>query len=163
MDNIIIKGYIHQLQQAYYGGNWLDEDVEKKLRQVNEENAYVKPYGYLHSIAEITSHIVEWRRELIERFLYGRQPRLTMESANNWIDNEVLKEKGWAWLKQQLKDTQAELISLLEEKDDAFLLSTWNGNDNYEWMLVGLIQHDIYHLGQIGLVYKMITYQSDAN
>jgi uncharacterized damage-inducible protein DinB len=163
MSNTTLKKYLHQLQQTYYGGNWLDESFEKKLKFVNEENAFVKPDGYIHSIAEVTSHIVEWRKELLERFEFGRHARLTMESPNNWFPNDLLKKKGWTHLKQELTDTQEKLMKLLETKDDFFLQSKWSGDEDYEWLLAGLIQHDVYHLGQIGLIYKMATYRSNKN
>ncbi|HTE25054.1 DinB family protein [Flavitalea sp.] len=163
MHNTLIKRYIFQLQQTYYGGSWVNEDMEKKLKLVNEETAWIKPHGYVHSIAEVTSHILEWRKELIERLQFGRHARLTMDSPNNWISNGQLKKNGWAYLKKQLDDTQSELIALLEKKDDSFLESKWSGNLNYEWLLVGLLEHDMYHLGQIGLIYKMISYNSGSN
>ena len=163
MENTLIKKYIHQIQQAYYGDNWLDEDMEKKLRKVNEENAFIKPDGYIHSIAEIVSHLVEWRRELIERLQFGRRAKLMMDSENNWRSNESLKKGGWAYLKEQLDNTQNDLIALLETKDDGFLESKWSGEYDFDYLVVGLVQHDIYHLGQIGLIYKMITFRSVGN
>lgn len=163
MSNTRIKAFIKQLQQLYYGGNWLDEDIEKKLKHVNEENAFVKPEGYIHSIAEVTSHILEWRKELIERLAVGRHARLTMESPNNWLPNDTLKKQGWAYLKDGLEKSQLELIALLEKKDDDFLANKWVGDDTYEWLLIGLIEHDAYHLGQIGLIYKQINYRSESN
>ncbi|HTF28632.1 MAG TPA: DinB family protein [Flavitalea sp.] len=163
MENKAIKRYILQLQQIYYGDSWIDEDIEKKLRNINEENAFIKPDGYIHSVAEVVSHLVEWRKELTERLQFGRHAKLTMDSKNNWRSNEILKKSGWAYLKEQLDNTQKDLIALIETKDDSFLDSKWSGEYDYDYLLVGLIQHDIYHLGQIGLIYKMITYRSVAN
>jgi len=163
MENKLIKRYILQLQQAYYGDSWLDEDIEKKLRNINEENAFIKPDGYIHSVAEVVSHLTEWRKELIERLQFGRHAKLTTGSENNWRSNETLKKSGWAYLKEQLDNTQKDLIALIETKDDSFLDSKWFGEYDYDYLLVGLIQHDIYHLGQIGLIYKMISYRSVAN
>jgi uncharacterized damage-inducible protein DinB len=163
MSNVLIKKYVHQLQQAYYGGNWLDEDMEKKLRLINDENAFFKPDSYVHSVAEVVSHIVEWRKELLERFQFGRFPKLKIDSPNNWIPNDTLKRNGWAYLKAQLEETQGEIVALLEAKDDSFLELNWAGQEDYGHLVTGLIEHDIYHLGQIGLIYKMITHQSQTN
>lgn len=160
MKNTHIKQYIHQLQQAYYGGNWLDEDMEKKLKKVNEQNAWIKPMGYVHSIAEVTSHLVVWRKELMERMKAAGPAKLTDESPDNWIPNEVLIKNGWVYLKKQLDDSQTELIAFLEQQDDAFLESIWSGNITYEWFVIGLVEHDIYHLGQIGLIYKMVIHDT---
>lgn len=162
MGNTNLRYFIKQLQQAYYGGSWLDEDVEKKLKAVTEETAFVKPYNYVHSIAEVTSHLIEWRKEIIERFASGRPQQLTVDSPNNWLANELLRSNGWAYLKEQLHKTQNDLVALLETKDDTFLESRWSGEDTYKWLLSGLIEHDVYHLGQIGLIFKMINHQRHA-
>jgi hypothetical protein len=111
----------------------------------------------------VVSHIVEWRRELIERFRFGRYPKLTVDSPNNWIPNDKLRKNGWAHLKGQLEETQREVVALLEAKDDSFLHLNWAGQENYSHLVAGLIEHDIYHLGQIGLIYKMVNYQSQIN
>ncbi|MET0299663.1 MAG: DinB family protein, partial [Flavitalea sp.] len=139
-----------------YGHSWLDEDFGKKLRPVNEETAFIKPDGYIHSIAEVVSHVVEWRMDLYGRFKTGNTDTLKMDSPLNWRDNETLKLEGWAILKEDLSNTQTDLVKLLESKDDDFLNQKWKDEQSYDWLIAGLIQHDAYHLGQIGIIYKMV-------
>ncbi|RYG04887.1 MAG: DinB family protein [Chitinophagaceae bacterium] len=156
MTNTNVKRYIAQIQQLYYGQSWLDEDFEKKLKLLNEETAFIRPGGYIHSVAEVVSHIVEWRKDLIERFRSGNRNTLKMDSPLNWRDNESLRLDGWAMLMESLSKSQIELVKLLEQKDDDFLNRKWRDDDTYDWLIAGLIQHDAYHLGQIGLIYKMM-------
>ncbi|MET0242866.1 MAG: hypothetical protein ABW174_05340, partial [Flavitalea sp.] len=79
-----------------------------------------------------------------------------MDSPLNWRDNETLKLEGWAILKENLSNTQTDLVKLLESKDDDFLNQKWKDEQSYDWLIAGLIQHDAYHLGQIGIIYKMV-------
>jgi uncharacterized damage-inducible protein DinB len=158
MNDERVKSYIEQIQQLYYGPCWIDESFEDKLRPVNEENAFAQPHGYIHSIAEIVSHIVEWRKDLLYRIETGKPQQLTMDSEKNWVPLQVLKANGWAPLKETLVETQQRIVELLEKKHDAFLDYIWADECRYEWLLAGWIQHDAYHLGQIGLVWKMIQH-----
>ncbi|RYY18249.1 MAG: DinB family protein [Chitinophagaceae bacterium] len=157
MSNQIVRNYILQIQRAFQGDNWLDENFDKKLELINEQNAFQKPADDLHSIAEIVSHIIEWRKELLERLEAGRPPKLKMESPNNWIPNSLLKTSGWSSLLLELRVTQTLIITFLEKKDDAFLSQEWLGGESYGFLVAGWLEHDLYHLGQIGLIYKMVT------
>jgi uncharacterized damage-inducible protein DinB len=163
MKTSLVKNYIKQLKELYNGPTWLDENFETKLQQVDDEVAFTKPDGYIHSIAEVVSHVIEWRRELAERLAYGRRAKLTMESPNNWIPNQQLKKDGWKKLKTDLDNTQKELLAILEQKDDQFLETSWWGKVSYNDFVLGLIHHDVYHLGQIGLIFKMVTKRTTGN
>ena len=157
MSNALLQSYILQIHRTYNGDNWLDENFDKKLALVNEQNAFVKPADDLHSIAEIISHIIEWRKELLERLETGRPPKLKMESPQNWIPNELLKNTGWLSLLLELRATQSAILAFLEKKDDTFLATEWLGGESYGFLVAGWIEHDIYHLAQIGLIYKMVA------
>ncbi len=157
MSDTLVQNYLLQIQRAYEGDNWLDEDINKKLTLVDDHNAFIKPASDIHSIAEVVSHIIEWRKELLGRLETGRVPVLKMESPGNWIPNDVLQQKGWQHLLDELQNTQRNIAALLQQKDDAFLSSEWLGGENYGFLVAGWIEHDIYHLGQIGLIYKMVS------
>ena len=67
MNNILIKDIIRQLEDAENGDLWLDENFEKKLAQVSGEQAFSRPLPELHSVAELLSHLIVWRRVNIRR------------------------------------------------------------------------------------------------
>ena len=76
------------------------------------------------------------------------------------MDWRKLDPKAHSWKKgvAQLKKSHSQIISILKKKEDAFLsemvkLRTFN----YRFMLNGLIQHNIYHLGQIAYLKKMLV------
>ena len=45
-----------------------------------------------------------------------------------------------------------ELLTLLREKDDAYLTTGYRDGNTMAWFIEGVLQHDIYHLGQIAAV-----------
>lgn len=58
-----IQSYIEQFTQLYDGDPWLDETFNKKLDDLDEEQAFTKAPGNNHSVAEVVSHLIEWRKE----------------------------------------------------------------------------------------------------
>ena len=74
----------------------------------------------------------------------------------NFLPLADLKVKGWDALLDELKATQRALIELLENQKDEFLGSQYQPGYSYEFLIEGTIQHDYYHLGQIGLVIKIL-------
>jgi uncharacterized damage-inducible protein DinB len=58
---------------------------------------------------------------------------------------------------QKLQQSQDELLRLLAQKDDALLEQNVSGRTyNYRKLISGIIQHDIYHLGQIAFITKAL-------
>lgn len=157
MGNTLIKNVVQQLKNNQDGGNWLDENFKKTIEQVNEKNAFVRPVAEVHSVAELVAHILIWRVEGIKK-LQGIQSTVTMNSPQDWRTNDELKKIGWERLKADLFNSQTELIELIENKSDDYL----EQNDcvpgySYKYLIDGLIQHDIYHLGQIGITIKLLS------
>lgn len=80
---------------------------------------------------------------------------LNDDSGNNWIPVEQLKTTGWQNLYNDFKKTQHELINLLQSKNDNFLEENLASTEHdKEYYVAGLLHHDCYHMGQIGLILK---------
>ena len=152
-----IKNYVRQFDQLYSGGSWQDESFEAKLRDVNEETALMRPLPGIHSIAEIIWHSLYWRTVLIKRMEGDFGYRNETVDRYNFLSVEALQRKGWNYLWLEWKKSQEQIIQFLREKTDHDLEETSSGNDSLEYMVEGIVQHDIYHLGQIGLVKKIMS------
>lgn len=143
---------IIERQTAIIGGeNWLGECFKNKIAGLSEEAAFQKPLVQIHSVAELISHLTVWKEENFKK-LNGNPPTLTDDSPENWKKNEVLKEIGWKTIKEDFFNASKRLTDFLNNKDDTFLEQESNAI-----ILEGLIQHDIYHLGQIGIAIKLIN------
>jgi hypothetical protein len=60
---------------------------------------------------------------------------------------------------KQLKEAHEQIINLLRHKDDGFLSEMVDFRKyNFRFLLNGLIQHNIYHLGQIAYVKKLLSH-----
>lgn len=151
-----IQSYIQQFAQIFNGSPWLDESFSKKLNNLSEKKIFTQFPNNNHSVAEVVSHIIVWRMEIIRRLdENSSKRRLTEESLDNWKDLQVLQQIGWQQLYADLSQSQQQLTKLLQDKDDTFLDEQLGETEfNKEYFVAGILHHDLYHLGQIGLILK---------
>jgi len=150
------REYVRQLEQLYHGGSWQAESFAEKLKDVNETMAFSAPVPGVHSIAEIVWHCIYWRTVLIKRLVGNDKYRDQTVDTLNFLPVEDLKKKGWESLKHELEETQTSLIAILNAYNDNFLLKEYQPGYTYDYHVEGIIHHDVYHLGQIGLVKKIL-------
>jgi len=153
-----INAYIEQFNQIFNGNPWLDETFTKKLDNLSAEQVFTPSSNQNHSVAEVVSHLIEWRKEIIRRLHCNSSERmLTEQSPENWRQPEQLKQADWHHLYEEFKKTQQQIIDLLKNKDDSFLDELLGETEfNKEYFVAGLLHHDLYHLGQIGLILKFV-------
>ena len=148
------------MREVHDGLIWAGTSYNKRLSQLKESQAFVRPLPSVHSIAEIIAHIISWRKDTILKLKTGRG-ELKDDQPENWKSNDELKSIGWKKLREEDNSTLSELFELLRDKDDTFLNEVYydpefGGNFPYSFELEGMLHHDIYHLGQIGLVIKLL-------
>jgi uncharacterized damage-inducible protein DinB len=162
MNNSRIQHHIDLLKRVYHGDNWVDESYEGKLNALSEKEAFTAPVPGVHGVAEIVWHCIYWRRVNVQRLLGNNAYRDETLERFNFLPPEELKKKGWPSLLQELKDSQQELFQVLKDKTDAFLENTYKPGYTFDFLLEGTVQHDYYHLGQIGLVLKILKVKGTA-
>lgn len=156
-DRKIVENTIGQLKDVQNGMTWYDDNIEKKINSIPEPQAFVRPLPEIHSVAELVSHMLVWRRDTIGK-LKGQASNITVESPENWKSNEELKLIGLDKLKQDLSDSQEELVNYLSDKDDQYLTETMYQEEfSLKYLVEGLLHHDLYHLGQIGITIKLLN------
>lgn len=156
----LIKNLVKQLNEIQEGKLWIGVYFNEKLDDLNENEVFIKPSPKLHSIAELVSHLTFWRKETILK-IKTKKGLLNEGAEENWLTNEQLKKIGWKKIKYEYSNSLTQIIKLLEHKDDNFLDEIYYDNDykldfKYLFLIEGMLHHDIYHLGQISLIIKML-------
>lgn len=155
MPQILIKNILRQLREIQEGSLWFDQCFKEKIETLSETEAFTKPIPQVHSVAEHISHILEWRKECLLRFK-GQRTDL-MNSPDDWKDNTELSKIGWTGLKQLFYESTTALINALKDQDDTYLETKFPDTDyNFHYLIEGIIQHDLYHLGQTGITIKLL-------
>ena len=154
-----INNYIRQIRQLYEGGSWQGESYSAKLKDVNEQTAFAQPVSGNHSVAEILWHVVFWRTIILRRIGGEIEFSEKTKEEQNFLSPESLSKKGWSNLIKEFNQSQKKLVELLESQNDDFLDNKYQ-DDNFDYLIEGIIHHDVYHLGQIGLVISILKNKS---
>ena len=150
---------IDQLQRAYDGDAWHGPSLSDALDGVDARQAVHRPIADGHTIAEIVRHVTTWTREITRRLRSGMAQDL---EEPDWQRRAVANDEEWAALLDALDAAQEELVGEMKKLTDADLdgmigdvrdRALGSGISRYV-MLHGLVQHHIYHAGQIALLRK---------
>ncbi|WP_264563633.1 DinB family protein [Flavobacterium sp. N3904] len=146
---------ISNLYQSIYNGNpWLDVTLADTLKDVNAQQAYKKVHPNLNTIWEIVNHIILWRRNILGR-VQGEE--ITTPDHNYFVPVLDSSEAAWQQSLQNLAKTQEQWNTFLAYFDDADFERIYiDNNHTYYEHIHGLIHHDVYHLGQIVILKKLV-------
>ncbi len=149
-----IKDFIKSYQELFSGETWYGNSILKSLEDVPLEFWNEKPRNTKNTIAEIVCHIIDWRYFVIEKLKENASFDIMLNSKADWRENvsvRTTEEKENLFL--ELKKSQETLIGLVKEKDILWLEEKTPGKAYCnKYMLEGVLQHDVYHLGQINLI-----------
>lgn len=154
---------IKSLRDNQSGKVWVGSNFDRMLSKIDDSNAFIRPAPEMHSVAEIISHLTTWQKETIIKIETGRGT-LTDDCEQNWYSNDILKDKKWASILEEYKSSLNTLINSLEAKDDSFLEEEYydadfKGNYPHSFVIDGMLHHNIYHLGQLGIIVKYLRKQ----
>jgi uncharacterized damage-inducible protein DinB len=149
-----------QLTEVLSGAPWHGPSVYGILEPISFEAAYEKPPGSVHNIAELVLHMIAWTEEVIDR-MNGKTA--SDPASGDWPETGAPDEKKWQDYVSDLKLVNVNLQYAIQNFDP----QKWNVkiDDNrgyepiatYEEMVRGLIDHHIYHSGQISILNRIIN------
>ncbi len=141
-----------QLRRAFDGSAWHGPALLELLKDVDAATAASKPLPDIHSIWELVLHIAVWDRASIRR-LSGEKCQPT-GTANFPL---VPKPTAAAWRKAvaETKRTHDRLVKTVNALPESRLRDRCPGKryDLYH-LLHGVVQHELYHAGQIAILKK---------
>ena len=149
------------LEATLDGDPWYGTAVSQMFEGVEASQAAAHPVKGAHSIWELVVHMTAWANETTRRLRGGTHgtpaegdwPAVTSTSAESWLS-----------ARSALGRAHASLAATLTAMDDADLGRQIAGAQvdaagqpvtTYQTM-VGLLQHDTYHAGQIALLKKAL-------
>jgi uncharacterized damage-inducible protein DinB len=151
------------LRLSYDGPAWHGPAVFEALAQVDAATADARPIAGAHTIRELTHHLSAWTNEVTRR-VRGAPSALPLEG--DWPTSAPAADPAasWAALRAALTASRDDVLAALDafpverlgERvgviDDASL----GAYSTYRQMLLGLVQHNSYHGGQIMLLRRAI-------
>lgn len=141
--------FVKRLEEIYSGEPWFGESILAKLKDVTEASAFTQPKAGEHAIAELVAHMIFWRKAALQKLMGNDAAAYTMQHPDNWPTLAALKKNGWKKLTESLRETQEALLRELHKNHPL--------TDDLAAQVNGTIEHDIYHLGQVAIVKKLIA------
>lgn len=151
-----IQNLIDTLEVTFDKEPWFGDSILAKLKTINYKTVNQK-IDNSNSIALLLKHMIQWRVFVIEKIQGNKDFDIKLNSEMDWPLVTINNEIEWFSLIEELKITQAKLVNLISEKSDDYLEEITLGKNYTNRILIeGIIQHDVYHLGQIGLINSLI-------
>ena len=145
MSNSRVGSLVKELRDAYQGRPWYGDALWKTLAGITEREANEKPPAGTHSIAALVGHITTWI-EVVHRRIDGEAVRVT--SAMNFP-----RPGEWKQQLKRLDRAHAALVERVSKMNDTDLDRKAAGKGHtIEFAVRGVVQHCIYHQGQIGML-----------
>jgi uncharacterized damage-inducible protein DinB len=147
-----IERITDQLQRAFEGDAWHGPSVLEIIEGITSPKAAAHPFNGVHSIWEIVLHIAAWERAVLRR-LNGDRAQLPTEE--DWPAVTATTDEAWEQTRQALKHGHDDLRSAMVDLDEARLdQPIIEGLASVYVTLHGILQHDLYHAGQIAILKK---------
>jgi uncharacterized damage-inducible protein DinB len=149
-----IDRIVRLLEKTFDKQPWYGSSIVEILSRVDPEQSTVRQ-GETHSIIELVLHMTSWRKFATQRLMGNAEFEVTDEAnfpnPTNWKDAlDQLHQSQEALLAAVKQFPENRLIELVPSKILKY---------TYYTLLHGIIQHDVYHLGQIALLQKLTTRQ----
>lgn len=150
---------VEQLDRAFYGDAWHGPSVMEALRGVDAAQAHDHPLHGAHGIWEIALHLASWKHEVCRR-VEGAEPHSPLEG--DWPEPPAADADADAWRASldALDRAHRRLVAAtkllqpgrLHDMVGAHRDHPLGTGVTFAAMLLGSVQHDVYHAGQIVLL-----------
>ncbi len=141
-----------QLRRSYEGQAWHGPSLRELLDGVTSEQAAAKPVSGAHSIWELVLHVTAWEREALA-VLEGKKYE-TLAGAKDWPP----VSEPWQTTLDALEAVTHALVTAIRAMPEEKLNESAGGAEyNFYFLLHGVVQHNLYHAGQIAILKRAQT------
>jgi len=136
-------------------GAWYGPSLAEMLPEISPELAATPPFPGAHSISALLQHLLLWNERI--RNTSDSHPMPRWQPEKEWAEPPI----PWNELVTRWNQSR----DLLEEKIRNFTIEDLarqvpGRSYPYETMLHGIVQHAIYHSGQIAMILSMLRSRS---
>lgn len=150
-----------QVLLAYKGPAWHGASLAENLAGLTAADAAAHPVAGAHSVWELVLHMEAWTSE-VRRRLEGGEPDLPAEG--DWPEVADASEPAWGLARARLGGAHDALASAVSRFPEArWTEQVGPAHDaplgtgvTFAAMISGLLQHDGYHGGQVGLLRRAL-------
>jgi uncharacterized damage-inducible protein DinB len=152
---------VDELEREHDGDPWHGTPLSAILQGIQPARAASRPIPAGHSIWELVLHMTSWKKETARRL---RGAVACMPVEGDWPEVGPATDARWREALDALEAAQGDLIAAVKALPESKLYEPTNdtrsgplgtGVSHYV-LLHGIVQHDVYHAGQIALLKKAL-------
>jgi uncharacterized damage-inducible protein DinB len=144
-----------QIRRSFDGEAWHGDSLNQILEGVIAKQAAAHPIPDAHSIWELILHIAAWDGAVLRR---TRGSAVTLTDAENFPPVHDINEAAWKRAVDYARSVHKDLVNEVSKFPDSRLQDQVPGKTekyyNFFYMFSGIVQHELYHAGQIALLKK---------
>jgi hypothetical protein len=149
-----IPRILDQLDRSMEGDAWHGPSLRELLKGVTAKQANSKPSPGIHSIWEIVLHLTA-EQDVARRRLAG-ETIVDLPPELDWPRIPDNSETAWQQTIDRLVESKQKLGQSISKLSDHRLEETVPGKGYSAYVLLhGVIQHNLYHAGQIAILKKL--------
>ena len=142
------------IKRALTGPAWHGPALDDVLNGVTSAQAAAHPIPGAHSMWELVLHVASWAEIARDRLRGERIGDPTHDV--DWPPVATATDESWAAAVTRMRDAYRGLAQDVRHLDDASMHEKIAGLEYSRWvMLHGIVEHGLYHAGQIALLKKI--------
>lgn len=149
--------HVKHLEDVATGQPWFGRSLFDLLDEVDQTKVHLHPAEKEHSLLEILYHMITWLSFAEQRIRGNKEQDPKSSEKMDW---RLIDPGQHSWEKgvKELRTVYQNIIGLLKEKNDEFLERKVDYREyNFDYLVTGVTEHTIYHLGQIAYINKMFS------
>jgi len=148
---------VDQMKRAHRNDAWHGPSLAEIMDGITAQQAAGKPLKNAHSIWELVLHIEAWNRLIEVRIKKKRLEKMTVKL--DWPSMPKSKTAAtWQRAVNKMHSSMKSLYEFIDKNEESILDRPVVGKPyNVEHMMHGVVQHNLYHTGQIALLKRAIT------
>ncbi|WP_420582739.1 DinB family protein [Reichenbachiella sp.] len=151
-----IEQLTQKFQEIYDGSPWHGASLMTLLSSIPAEHFTKIVTPGKKSMAHLLEHMLAWRQLAIEVLKGNKEYDVPINSDKDWPIPKPVGDAKVHYL-SKLSESQESLLSLLKTKNDDWLQEqTPNRSYNNAYLIQGIVEHDLYHSGQIGIFNSLL-------
>jgi hypothetical protein len=147
-----IERIADQLSRGFDGDAWHGDPLMKVLDGITAAQAASHPINGAHAIWEVVNHLRAWRAAVPIR-LAGKVAEL--QGADDWPPVTDTSDTAWRNCLGDLRERNEVFMKAVRAFPENKLNDNAPNRDHSFYVLLhGMVQHDLYHAGQIAILKK---------
>ena len=142
-----------QLERSHRGPAWHGPSLLENLEGVTAAVAARRKVPGAHSIWEIVRHVTVWEAE-VARVIDGKE-YVSLQGDAEWPPLTDTGDAAWKTALEELDGANAALCDAVTRfREDRLNEKVAQRDFSFYGLMHGVVQHNLYHAGQIGLLRK---------